>query len=76
MNNSVWHLYACITSAYRLCAVVVLVAALLRVVAAAPTLAEFPFEFREGLLWIEVNTRSPRSLNCLLDTGAGRCVSM
>lgn len=57
----------------RLCAVsLVLIAALLQVEAAQTTLAEFPFEFREGLLWIEVNIpQSQKPLNFLLDTGAG-----
>ena len=35
------------------------------------TLAEFPFQFREGLLWIEVKIpQSEKPLNFLLDTGA------
>ena len=56
----------------RLFAVLVLVFALLRVQAASPTRSEFPFKFREGLLWIEVTTpQSEKSLNFLLDTGAG-----
>ena len=40
---------------------------------ATPTvIAEFPFEFREGLLWVEVRVpKSERPLNFLLDTGAG-----
>ena len=37
------------------CAALVLAAALARVQAASVSLAEFPFEFREGLLWVEVN---------------------
>jgi hypothetical protein len=50
----------------------VFAAALLRVDAAPTTLAEFPFEFREGLLWIEVNVpQSNKPLNFLVDTGAG-----
>ncbi|MCW5555516.1 MAG: aspartyl protease family protein [Verrucomicrobiae bacterium] len=33
--------------------------------------AEFPFQLREGLLWVEVNTpESAKPLNFLLDTGA------
>jgi len=55
-----------------LCAVLVFAAALARVQAAPVSLAEFPFEFREGLLWIEVNVpQSRKPLNFLVDTGAG-----
>lgn len=55
-----------------LLAVMFFVAALLRVQAAPVTLAEFPFEYREGLLWIEVVIpQSEKSLNFLVDTGAG-----
>jgi hypothetical protein len=40
--------------------------------AAPATPAEFPFQFREGLLWIEVKVpQSAKPLNFLLDTGAG-----
>ena len=48
------------------------VAALLRVQAAESSArAEFPFQFREGLLWIEVTVpQSEKRLNFLLDTGA------
>lgn len=40
---------------------------------AAPVpLAEFPFQFREGLLWVEVSIpQSGKPLNFLVDTGAG-----
>src|SRR6266849_3690213 len=56
---------------FRLFALMVLMA-LLRVQAAPPTLAEFPFEFREGLLWLEVSVpQSQEQLNFLVDTGAG-----
>jgi hypothetical protein len=49
-----------------------LVVAFFRVQAAPPPLAEFPFEFREGLLWLKVNLpQSDKPLNFLLDTGAG-----
>ncbi len=55
----------------RLFAVVVFAAALLRLQAAPNTLAEFPFQFHEGLLWVEVTTpQSAKPLNFLLDTGA------
>ncbi len=56
----------------RLCAVMVYAVALLRAEAAPTTLTEFPFEFREGLLWVEVNVpQSKKPLNFLVDTGAG-----
>jgi hypothetical protein len=51
------------------------VAALLRLQAAPVTLAEFPFRFSEGLLWIEVRVpQSDEPLHFLLDTGAGASV--
>ncbi len=48
------------------------IAALLRVQAApSSSCAEFPFEFREGFLWVQVNVpQSFKPLNFLLDTGA------
>jgi hypothetical protein len=50
----------------------ILALALLRAHAAIPVPTEFPFEFREGLLWIKANVRnSAGPLNLLLDTGAG-----
>ncbi len=56
----------------RLCAVLTFAAALAGVQAASVSLAEFPFEFREGLLWVEVNVpQSKKPLNFLVDTGAG-----
>jgi hypothetical protein len=56
----------------RLCLVMVFLVALLEVQAAPTTLEEFPFEFREGLLWIEVNIpQSQQPLNFLVDTGSG-----
>lgn len=40
--------------------------------AASLPATEFPFEFREGLLWVEVKVPpAERSLNFLVDTGAG-----
>ena len=46
--------------------------ALLRAHAAIPVPTEFPFEFREGLLWIKATIpNSSEPLNLLLDTGAG-----
>lgn len=56
----------------RLLSIIVFAAALVRVQAAPITLAEFPFEYREGLLWIEVVIpQSEKPLNFLVDTGAG-----
>lgn len=56
----------------RFCAVLIFVVALLRVQAAPTPLAEFPFQFREGLLWIKVSIpQSDKPLNFLLDTGSG-----
>lgn len=56
----------------RLCAVMVFVLALLRANAAPTTVAEFPFEFREGFMWVEVNVpQTKEPLNFLVDTGAG-----
>ena len=53
-----------------LCAVLFFAAALTGV--QADPASEFPFEFREGLLWIEVNVpQSKAPLNFLVDTGAG-----
>jgi hypothetical protein len=53
-------------------ATIILVAALFQSQAAPVTLAEFPFQYREGLLWIEVTIpQSDKPLNFLLDTGAG-----
>jgi hypothetical protein len=59
----------------RFCAVLIFVAALLQVQAAPTVLAEFPFQYREGLLWIEVKVpQSDKPLNFLVDTGAGASV--
>jgi hypothetical protein len=56
----------------RLCILIAFLAALLNVQAAPTTLAEFPFQFREGLLWVEVNIpQSQEPLNFLVDTGSG-----
>ena len=56
----------------RLLALMVFAAAFLQLQAAPVTLAEFPFQFREGLLWVEVTLpQSEKPLNFLLDTGAG-----
>jgi hypothetical protein len=55
--------------------VLIFVAALFRVQAAPVTLAEFPFRFSEGLLWIEVSVpQAEKPLHFLLDTGAGASV--
>src|SRR5688500_5064348 len=56
----------------RLCAVLLFAAALAGVQAAPVSFAEFPFAFRDGFLWIEVNVpQSKEPLNFLVDTGAG-----
>jgi len=55
-----------------LCAVLFFAAALSRAQAAAASLAEFPFKFSEGLVWIEVTVpQTNKPLNFLVDTGAG-----
>ena len=47
-----------------------LVAAFMEVRAAQPE-GEFPFQYREGLLWVQVRVgQSPKPLNFLLDSGA------
>ena len=56
----------------RFYAIIIFVAALFQVQAAPTSLVEFPFEFRDGLLWIQVTiSQSEKPLNFLLDTGAG-----
>ena len=56
----------------RLFATIILATALFRLQAAPVALAEFPFQYREGLLWIKVAIpQSGKPLNFLLDTGAG-----
>jgi hypothetical protein len=53
-------------------ALVVFVAALVPVQGVSTTLPEFPFQFREGFLWIEVLVpQANEHLNFLVDTGAG-----
>ena len=69
----VWHI-SCERAVVRcrLLAIIIFVIALSRLQAASVTLAEFPFQFREGLLWVEVTMpQSDKPLNFLLDTGAG-----
>ena len=59
----------------HVCAITTLAIALLKAQAATDTLAEMPFEFREGLLWVKVTVvESAQPLNFLLDTGAGASV--
>jgi len=65
MHSSWKHLIARIT----------LLAACLGRVASGATPAEFPFELREGLIWVEVRVaESPAPLHFLLDSGAGLSV--
>jgi hypothetical protein len=57
---------------FRLLASLIFVTAFLRVQAATSTLAEFPFQFHAGLLWIEITVaQSAEPLHFLVDTGAG-----
>lgn len=54
------------------CVILVLMTVLSRGQAASLLATEFPFEFREGLLWVEVKVpQAERPLNFLVDTGAG-----
>jgi hypothetical protein len=58
-----------------LCAMMVFAATLFQVRGALTVLSEFPFEFHEGLLWVQVTVpQSDKPLNFLLDTGAGASV--
>ena len=55
----------------RLYAVLILLAALFQVQAALSSPTEFPFEYREGLLWVQVQVaESQEPLRFLLDSGA------
>jgi len=55
----------------RLCAIVFFVTTLFQVRADSSALAEFPFKFHDGFLWVQVNVpQSSKPLNFLLDTGA------
>lgn len=68
-----WHV-GCLTCAVRcyLCVILVVAAALFTGRAASLPATEFPFEFREGLLWVEVKVpQAERPLHFLVDTGAG-----
>ena len=69
----VWHTCCNVVGVRcRLFVIIILVAALFQSQAAPVALAEFPFQYREGLLWIEVTIpQSRKPLNFLLDTGAG-----
>lgn len=58
-----------------LSAILVFVFALLRLQAAPAAVGEIPFQYREGLLWVDVNISGSRKpLHFLLDTGAGASV--
>lgn len=60
------------TVRFVLCLLFATFAAVVRGETADKTLAEFPFQFREGLLWVEVTVpQSKEPLNFLVDTGAG-----
>lgn len=72
-SQPIWHT-GCECGRVRghLYAVLILLAALFQVQAAPTAITEFPFQFREGLLWVVVNLpQSKQPLNFLLDTGAG-----
>jgi Aspartyl protease len=57
---------------WLLCFILVVQAAVARGEVAATSSSEFPFEYREGLLWVGVAIpQSEKPLNFLLDTGAG-----
>lgn len=57
---------------WLLCVILTFQVAFARGEATTPSSTEFPFEYREGLLWIEVHvSQSEKPLNFLLDTGAG-----
>jgi predicted aspartyl protease len=55
----------------RLAVVILSLSFLVQTQAASPPIAEIPFEFREGLIWVSVTVpQSPKPLNFLLDSGA------
>lgn len=57
---------------WLLCSILAVQVAFARGEAAATSPSEFPFEYREGLLWIKVAIpQSEQPLNFLVDTGAG-----
>lgn len=59
----------------RLCALILFVTYLCSAQAAPTTVAEFPFEYREGLLRVQViSPKSETPLNFLVDTGAAASV--
>ena len=56
-------------------AIIAFVTVLFKAQAASPAFVEIPFQYREGLLWIEVHIpQSDKPLNFLVDTGAGASV--
>lgn len=57
---------------WLLCVILAVQVAIARGETTASTSSEFPFEYREGLLWIKVAIQqSEQPLNFLVDTGAG-----
>lgn len=57
---------------WLLCVILAVQVAVVRGETSPSASTEFPFEYREGLLWIKVNiSQSEKPLNFLLDTGAG-----
>lgn len=57
---------------WLLCVILAVQVAIARGETTPSVSTEFPFEYREGLLWIKVNiSQSEKPLNFLVDTGAG-----
>lgn len=55
----------------RFGALVVVAAVMTLNVVASPAVVELPFDFHEGLIWVQVEVaQSPKPLDCLLDSGA------
>lgn len=71
-GNRQWHADCEQSTVRRLCFILLVAIITVLRTQGARIIAEFPFELREGLLWIEVEDGpSGERLNFLLDTGAG-----
>src|SRR2546426_729908 len=71
-----WHT-DCGTASVRFCSFIAMIflSALLNVQARPSSSAEFPFEYRGGLIWVRVDVvQSAEPLNFLVDSGAGASV--
>src|ERR1043165_5998853 len=68
----IWHQFCEVFSVrFSVCAIFVFAAGLLQAETVAPVACELPLQFRDGLLWVEVNVpQSDRPLNFLVDSGA------